>query len=42
EQTYEEIMENIFQDNLQEELRDAVDEIYPFRELEVRKTEIRE
>ncbi|MFB6203875.1 MAG: hypothetical protein ABEK01_05285 [Candidatus Nanohaloarchaea archaeon] len=40
EQTYEEFMENIFMDNLQEELREEANEIYPFRELEVRKTEL--
>jgi len=37
---YEEFMENIFLDNLQQELRDKVNKIYPFRELEVRKTEL--
>jgi len=41
EQTYEEIMENIFMDNIQEEIRDKADEIYPFRQLEVRKTELK-
>ena len=40
EQSYEEIMENIFTDNLQEELRDQLDKIYPFRQLEIRKTEL--
>jgi ribosomal protein S3AE len=40
EQSYEELMENIFLDNLQDELRDEVDTIYPFRQLEVRKTEL--
>jgi len=40
-QSYEEIMENIFADNLQEEIRDKADEIYPFRQLEVRKTELK-
>jgi len=40
EQSYEEFMENIFLDNLQQELRDKVNKIYPFRELEVRKTEL--
>ncbi len=39
-QTYEEFMENIFLDNIQKELRDEVDTIYPFRELEIRKTEL--
>ena len=42
EQSYEELMENIFLDNLQEELRDEVNTIYPFKELEVRKTELLE
>lgn len=42
EQSYQELMENIFLDNLQEELRDKVNKIYPFRELEVRKTELLE
>ena len=42
EQTYEEIMENIFMDNIQEEIRDEVETIYPFRQLEVRKTELLE
>ena len=41
-QSYEEIMENIFTDNLQEEIRDKADEIYPFRQLEIRKTELLE
>lgn len=40
EQSYEEFMENIFLDNIQQELRDKVNKIYPFRELEVRKTEL--
>lgn len=40
-QSYEEIMENIFEDNLQEELRDAANKIYPFKNLEVRKTELK-
>jgi ribosomal protein S3AE len=35
-------MENIFTDNLQEEIRDKADEIYPFRQLEIRKTELKE
>jgi len=42
EQSYEEFMENIFLDNIQQELRDKVNKIYPFRELEVRKTELLE
>jgi ribosomal protein S3AE len=42
EQSYEEIMENIFTDNLQDEIRDEVDTIYPFRQLEIRKTELLE
>lgn len=40
EQSYNELMENIFMDNLQEEFRDAANKIYPFRDLEVRKTEL--
>ena len=40
EQTYEELMENIFTDNIQEDLRDQADKIYPFRQLEIRKTEL--
>jgi len=40
EQSYNELMENIFMDNLQDELRDEINKIYPFRELEVRKTEL--
>lgn len=40
EQEYNELMENIFMDNLQEEFRDAANKIYPFRDLEVRKTEL--
>ncbi|MFQ3275300.1 MAG: ribosomal protein S3AE [Candidatus Nanohaloarchaea archaeon] len=42
EQSYNELMENIFMDNVQEELRDKVNKIYPFRDLEIRKTELRE
>lgn len=42
EQTYEELMENIFTDNIQEEFRDEADQIYPFRQLEIRKTELME
>ncbi len=42
EQAYEEFMENIFLDNLQDEIRDEANKIYPFRELEVRKTELLE
>ncbi len=42
EQAYEELMENIFTDNIQEELRDEADQIYPFRQMEIRKTELRE
>lgn len=41
-QSYEEIMENIFTDNIQEEVRDKANKIYPFRQLEIRKTELRE
>ncbi|MFB6204045.1 MAG: hypothetical protein ABEJ75_00195 [Candidatus Nanohaloarchaea archaeon] len=40
EQAYQEFMENIFMDELQKEMRDLANEIYPFRELEVRKTEL--
>ena len=40
EQDYNEFMENILLDNLQDELREKVNKIYPFRELEVRKTEL--
>lgn len=40
EQSYDEFMENIFLDNLQKEIRDDVNKVYPFRELEVRKTEL--
>ena len=40
EQSYEEFMENIFLDNVQEELRDDLNKIYPFRQLEIRKTEL--
>lgn len=42
EQSYEEFMENIFLDNVQEDMREKANEIYPFRELEVRKTELKE
>jgi len=35
-------MENIFLDKVQEEMRDKANEIYPFRELEIRKTELKE
>ena len=42
EQDYNDFMDNIFMDNLQEELRDKINKIYPFRELEVRKTELLE
>jgi small subunit ribosomal protein S3Ae len=40
-QVYNEFMENIFTDNIQEEMREKAEKIYPFRELEVRKTELR-
>lgn len=40
-QTYEEFMENVFTDKVQEEFRDRAEKIYPFRELEIRKTELR-
>ncbi len=42
EQSYNEFMENIFLDKIQTEARDKVNKIYPFRELEVRKTELLE
>ncbi len=41
QQTYEEFMENIFMDNVQKEFRERAEKIYPFRELEIRKTELR-
>ncbi|MFP4038438.1 MAG: hypothetical protein ACLFTA_01490 [Candidatus Nanohaloarchaea archaeon] len=41
EQTYEEFMENIFTDRIQEEFREKAEKIYPFRELEIRKTELK-
>lgn len=37
---YHELMESIFKDDLQEDIRDQTNQIYPFRELEVRKTEL--
>jgi small subunit ribosomal protein S3Ae len=40
-QMYNELMENIFTDNIQEEMRDKAEGIYPFRDLEIRKTELR-
>ncbi len=40
EQSYNEFMENVFLDNIQAELRDEANTIYPFRELEIRKTEL--
>jgi small subunit ribosomal protein S3Ae len=40
-QTYEEFMENIFTDKVQEEFRDRAEKVYPFRQLEIRKTELR-
>ncbi|MFB6209643.1 MAG: hypothetical protein ABEJ56_05930 [Candidatus Nanohaloarchaea archaeon] len=42
ENDYNQLMEQIFMDELQQELRDEVNDIYPFRELEVRKTELLE
>lgn len=42
EQAYNEFMENIFMDEIQREVRDEVGKIYPFRELEIRKTELLE
>lgn len=42
EQVYEEFMENVFSDNIQEEIREEANQIYPFRELEIRKTELLE
>lgn len=41
-QVYQEFMENIFMDKIQEEMRVESEKIYPFRELEIRKTELRE
>lgn len=41
-QSYEELMENIFTDKIQEQIRDEVEKIYPFRQLEIRKTELLE
>lgn len=40
EQNYHEFMKAIFQDQLQKDLREAASEVYPFREFEVRKTEL--
>ncbi|MEF8880685.1 MAG: hypothetical protein V5A72_02555 [Candidatus Nanohaloarchaea archaeon] len=40
-QTYEEFMENVFTDKVQKEFRDKAEKVYPFRELEIRKTELR-
>lgn len=37
---YQEVMKRIFTDELQKDLRDKADKITPFRELEVRKTEL--
>lgn len=42
EMNYSDFMEAIFRDDLQKELREAANEIYPFRQLEVRKTELLE
>lgn len=42
EMTYHDFMGSIFRDEIQGELRDEVEDIYPFRELDVRKTELRE
>lgn len=39
---YNEFMESIFKDELQQDIRDEASQIYPFRELEVRKTELLE
>ena len=41
QQMYNEFMENIFTDNIQEEMRDKAEEIYPFTDLEIRKTELK-
>ncbi len=41
-QSYNEFMENIFLDNVQKEAREKVNKVYPFRELEIRKTELLE
>lgn len=40
EQSYEEFMENVFMDRIQEEMREEANKIYPFRQLEIRKTEL--
>lgn len=40
EQDYNEFMENIFTGNLQDEIKEKAEKIYPFRDLEVRKTEL--
>lgn len=40
EMVYHDLMAAIFRDELQRELREEAEEIYPFRELEVRKTEL--
>ncbi len=40
EHTFNEFMEAIFQDELQQSIRNDVKEIYPLRDLEIRKTEI--
>ncbi len=42
EATYSDFMKDIFRNELQSELRDSANEIYPFREMEVRKTELLE
>lgn len=39
-QTYEEFMENVFTDKVQQEFRERAEKVYPFRELEIRKTEL--
>jgi small subunit ribosomal protein S3Ae len=40
ETEYNDFMKMIFEDELQKDLRDIANEIYPFRQLEVRKTEL--
>jgi len=39
---YQDFMKMIFQDRLQQELREEAEDIYPFKDLEVRKTELLE
>lgn len=39
--TFDDFMEAIFQNELQQKIRNDVKEIYPLRDLEIRKTEVR-